>query len=235
MKFISIGPWMSVQWSRQASFVLLIYIFQGAGIGRVTKDVLLHLFSEVVLLEPVQPLIAQALATSQSWKGINDCQKSVLFLKQPLQGFDPSNPVTEDIIFAHAGAPIDPKQPRGYDVIWCQWCLGHLSDTQLVRFLKQSQQSLRTQGVIIVKENCCAEEKPGEPESIYDPDDSSITRHVGKYFTFIHLPTFRSDKVWLKLFASAGLTVMKQEVQKGFPDELYEVKTLVLTGDTINY
>jgi protein N-terminal methyltransferase len=180
MKFISIGPWMLVQWSRQASFVLLIYIlgFQGAGVGRVTKDVLLHLFSEVVLLEPVQPLIAQALAASQSWKGINDSQKSVLFLKQPLQGFNPSHPITEDIIFAHAGAPIDPKQPHGYDVIWCQWCLGHLSDRQLVRFLKQSKQSLRPRGVIIVKENCCAEEKPGEPESIYDPDDSSVTRHV---------------------------------------------------------
>jgi len=159
--------------------------FQGAGVGRVTKDVLLHLISDVVLLEPVQPLIAQALATSQSWKGIDASRKSVLFIRQPLQSFDPSTSITEDVIFAHAGAPIDPKQSHGYDVIWCQWCLGHLSDTQLVRFLKQSKQSLRPRGVIIVKENCCAE-KPGEPESIYDPDDSSVTRYEER----ASLPTY---------------------------------------------
>jgi len=155
-----------------------VWAYQGAGIGRVTKDVLLHLFFDVVLLEPVQPLIAEALATSRTWKGIKDSEKSVLFIKQSLQSFNPSDSITEDVVFAHAGAPIDPRQPYGYDVIWCQWCLGHLSDRQLVRFLKQSKQALRPGGVIVVKENCCPEEKPGEPESIYDSDDSSITRHV---------------------------------------------------------
>ncbi|KIM28751.1 hypothetical protein M408DRAFT_23413 [Serendipita vermifera MAFF 305830] len=185
----------------------------GAGVGRVTKDVLLHLFTDIVLLEPVQPLISQALATSSTWKGIADSKKSVLFVKQPLQHFDPSASITEDLVFAHAGASIDPKQPFGYDIIWCQWCLGHLSDRQLVRFLEQAKQSLRPGGAIIVKENCCPEEEPGEPETVYDPDDSSITR---------------PDKVWLRLFAKANLRVLKQEVQKGFPDELYEVKTYAL-------
>ena len=163
-----------------ANFVIIgINIYnQGAGVGRVTKDVLLNLFSDIVLLEPVQSLIAQALSTSQTWKGIADRQKSVLFIKQPLQHFDPSSPVTEDIVFAHAGAPVDATQPSGYDVIWCQWCLGHLSDQQLIRFLNQAKQSLRPGGAIIVKENCCAEESPGEPETVYDPDDSSITRYA---------------------------------------------------------
>lgn len=151
---------------------------KGAGVGRVTKDVLLHLFADVILLEPVQPLIAQALSRSPTWKGIASAQKSVLFIKQPLQHFNPSLPITEDIIFAHAGASVDPKQPSGYDVIWCQWCLGHLSDRQLVRFLKQAKHALRPGGFIIAKENCCPEEKPGEPETIYDPDDSSVTRYA---------------------------------------------------------
>lgn len=37
----------------------------------------------------------------------------------------------------------------------------------------------------------------------------------------------RSDKVWLRSFASAGLTLVKAEVQRGFSEELYEVKTSV--------
>ena len=35
----------------------------------------------------------------------------------------------------------------------------------------------------------------------------------------------RSDKAWLHLFASAGLTVLKDEVQLGFPAGLFMVKS----------
>ena len=135
----------------------------------------------MVLLDPVQPFIAHAVSSSSEWKGIQSLKKSVLFIKKPLQQFNPSTIISEDDIFAHTGAPIDTKQAQGYDVVWCQWCLGHLSDEQLVRFMKQAQASLRQGGIIVVKENCCAEAKLGEPESVYDPDDSSITRQDSWY------------------------------------------------------
>lgn len=140
----------------------------------MTSDVLLHLVSHVILVEPVQPLISEALASSKNWKGIASKEKSVLLLQQPMQQFDPSEPLEEEIIYGHCGAAADTKP--GYDVIWAQWCLGHLSDTQLIRFLKQSQASLRPGGVIVVKENCCGDARDGESEYVFDEDDSSITR-----------------------------------------------------------
>lgn len=142
----------------------------------MTKDVLLHMVDTIVLLEPVQPLIEQAVATSQDWKGIASKEKSVIFIKKPLQQFDPTQPIAKDDIFAHVGSPIDEKEDTGYDVVWCQWCLGHLRDKQLVHFFKQAKSSLRPEGVIIVKENCCPETRLDEPKSVYDPEDSSLTR-----------------------------------------------------------
>lgn len=148
----------------------------GAGVGRVTGAVLLHLVTDVVLVEPVQALINEAVSISGQWKGIQTQEKSVIFVDRPLQTFDPSLKLSKDEVYASVGASVELDSPATYDVIWCQWCLGHLSNKQLVRFFKQAHSALRPGGVIIVKENCCAEPKPGEPDSIYDPDDSSVTR-----------------------------------------------------------
>ena len=37
----------------------------------------------------------------------------------------------------------------------------------------------------------------------------------------------RSDSAWKKAFADAGLKILKEEVQQGFPEGLYAVKTCV--------
>jgi protein N-terminal methyltransferase len=57
----------------------------GAGVGRVTSDVLLHLVDHVLLLEPVTQFIQQALATADSWPGLATKSKSVTFVQGVLQ------------------------------------------------------------------------------------------------------------------------------------------------------
>lgn len=57
-----------------------------------------------------------------------------------------------------------------YWVIWCQWCLGHLSDKALVEFLKRCVEGLQPGGTIVVKEN----NSPVEDD--FDETDSSVTR-----------------------------------------------------------
>jgi protein N-terminal methyltransferase len=156
--------------------LIVANLVAGAGVGRVTGAVLLHLVTDVVLLEPVHALIHEAVQASPQWKGIETQEKSVTFVKTPLQSFNPSLKLTEEDIFARVGRSVELEGPATYDVVWCQWCLGHLSDKDLIRFLKQARSALRPGGVIIIKENCCEEPKPGEPVSIYDPDDSSLTR-----------------------------------------------------------
>ena len=77
------------------------------------------------------------------------------------------------------------NEEDGFDVIWCQWCLGHLSGTELVAFFKACKEALRpqideedvrTRSLIIVKENVCFDGEDGAPRSEFDERDSSVTR-----------------------------------------------------------
>ncbi|QRV85946.1 AdoMet-dependent proline di-methyltransferase [Ceratobasidium sp. AG-Ba] len=188
----------------------------GAGIGRVTASVLLPLVDDVVLVEPAEHFISRAVQDSSKWKGIPNLTKSVTFVRSPLQSFDPAI-----VPRGHrAGRSYNPSEPEtGYDVIWCQWCLGHLTDDDLISFFKRSQAVLREPedpqrpqgaGVIIVKENTTEDDEGGDPVTVYADDDSSVTR---------------SDAAWKLVFKRAGLMLMKEEVQKGLPEGLLEVKT----------
>ncbi|KAL1694677.1 alpha-N-methyltransferase NTM1 [Schizophyllum commune] len=188
----------------------------GAGVGRVTADTLLHLVSDVVLLEPVEQFIQVALSRGQGktkakWRGIEDKSKSVTFVKGTLQAFDPSAPISEQDVSVLGRVGYQPEgEEGGFDVVWCQWCLGHLSDPDLILFLKRSRQSLRgPRSLIVIKENCCSDGPNGEPREAFDEDDSSLTR---------------SDMAWKKAFELAGLRLVREQVQEGLPEGLYVVK-----------
>lgn len=174
----------------------------GAGIGRVTATVLLHLVSDVLLLEPVTPFIQKALShakssaenseisVSQRWKGLHDRSKSVTFVQGTLQSFDPAHPIAGTSVNLLDRIGFQPSTGQledvdsGFDVIWCQWCLGHLSDPELLAFLERSYAALREKGrsLIIVKENCCSDAPDGGPRSTFDEEDSSLTRYVASLF-----------------------------------------------------
>lgn len=162
----------------------------GAGIGRVTQTVLLHLFSDVVLLEPVEKFVQEAFQTcqisldqqklprSKRWKGVSEKSKSVTFLKGALQQFDPSHPEIQTTRVGHLGYA--GETDTCFDVIWCQWCLGHLSDEALVSFFQRAKASLRStsNSLIVVKENLCKDQSDNRPRTVYDEQDSSLTRSV---------------------------------------------------------
>ncbi|KAF9520568.1 hypothetical protein BS47DRAFT_643564 [Hydnum rufescens UP504] len=133
----------------------------GAGIGRVTQTVLLPLVHDVVLLEPISKFIAEAQRLAPSWRGIADASKSVTFIQGTLQTYDPSTsyatiPATRvpgvtsassiQVLGRVGYIPPEQQEELGFDVIWCQWCLGHLSDPDLVVFLRQCKASLRQEG-----------------------------------------------------------------------------------------
>eukprot|EP00927_Polykrikos_kofoidii_P067995 TRINITY_DN63407_c0_g1_i1.p1 TRINITY_DN63407_c0_g1~~TRINITY_DN63407_c0_g1_i1.p1 ORF type:complete len:319 (+),score=63.18 TRINITY_DN63407_c0_g1_i1:77-958(+) len=98
----------------------------GAGIGRVTKGLLLDCFKEVDLVEPCAKLLDVARA---DLKGL----PAGKFMNASLQDFDLDEAL--------------------YDVIWAQWVLLYLTDDDLVRFLRRCQKGLREGGMICVKEN----------------------------------------------------------------------------------
>ena len=157
---------------------------------------LLHLVQDVVILEPVDHFVreahkrvSQAKHAQGEWKGISDGSKSVTVLKGTLQDFDPSKPIdgSNATSLGRIGySPPDdaPDADTGFDIIWCQWCLGHLRDPELVEFFQRAQAALRSsrkgtgdlEGIIVVKENLCSEPVEGEARRVFDPDDSSFTR-----------------------------------------------------------
>ena len=95
-----------------------------------------------------------------------------------------------------------PEESR-YNIIWCQWVLGHLTDDDLVDFFKRCRKGLTKDGILIIKENVtCASERE------FDELDSSYTR---------------SKDTFIDLILKSGLTILKEQKQRGFPKGLYSV------------
>lgn len=158
----------------------------GAGIGRVTSGFLSNACQVVDIVEPVAKF-AEVIATSA--------------LKQEGR--------VGDIYITG----LEAWQPtKRYNLIWNQWCLGHLTDQQLVSYLQRCGRALAEGGWIGVKENLSTH---SFGEDIYDEVDSSVTRSDGKF---------------RELFDGAGLHLIKGELQSGFPKTLglYPVKMYAL-------
>jgi len=156
----------------------------GAGIGRVSKSVLLRLFEQVDLVE------SDAKFLEKSREYLEDDAKRVgEYINRGLQEFTP--------------------ETGRYDFIWCQWVLSHLTDDDLVAFLRRCIQALGPQGLIGVKENCARFNRE------FDSEDSSVTRVEAEFEA---------------IFDRAGLQVVKKARQTDFPDGLFPVEMWLLAA-----
>lgn len=119
----------------------------GAGIGRVTRD-MLHKFSDKVdLVEPVKPFVEQL---HNEVKSLKDEGKIGEVYEIGMQEWVP--------------------EEGKYWLIWCQWCVGHLPDKEFVEFLIRCKKGLQPNGTIVVKEN------NAHDDDMFDDTDSSVTR-----------------------------------------------------------
>ncbi|KAL3742443.1 hypothetical protein ACJRO7_017856 [Eucalyptus globulus] len=99
----------------------LVALDCGSGIGRVTKNLLIRFFTEVDLLEPVSHFLEAARESLVPESGLAIENKATNFFCVPLQEFTP------DV--------------GRYDVIWIQWCIGHLADDDFVSFFMRAKVS----------------------------------------------------------------------------------------------
>ena len=159
----------------------------GAGIGRVTAGFLSRICKTVDIVEPIAAFASQVAAQNMAGSGtVGDV--SVIGLQD-----------------------WTPKPGIKYDVIWAQWCLGHLTDTQLVDFLKKGKGCLRKDGWIVVKENMSTDTGQGKTatKDVYDEVDSSVTR---------------CDATFRRCFQEAGVRVVRSELQRGLEKGLLPVR-----------
>lgn len=171
----------------------------GAGIGRITKGLLLGVARKVDIVEPVKKF------TDELVKGLGNGE----YTGDGDALTDDKGQVGEVI---NLGLQDWIPAPKSYDLIWNQWCLGHLTDSQLILYLQRCKEGLKEgeQSWIVVKENLSTDRKGND---IFDEEDSSVTR---------------SDEKFLKLFKGAGLRVLATEVQRGMPRELFPVRVYAL-------
>ncbi|KAI6655539.1 hypothetical protein LOD99_2038 [Oopsacas minuta] len=119
----------------------------GAGIGRVSKRLLLQIFKQVELVEQNPIFLKKAKSYLKAYK-----QRVIAYHAVGLQDFYP--------------------EPDRYSIIWCQWVLAHLTDKDMMEFLDRSRIALQHKGLIVAKENVVKEVE----ERLFHKDDSSQTR-----------------------------------------------------------
>jgi protein N-terminal methyltransferase len=130
----------------------------GAGIGRVSKGLLLPLgVSQCDLIESCEKLLMEAPVFIGE-ENANICR----FYCQGLQEWVP-------------------KEGTAYSIIWIQWVLCYLVDDDIVAFLRRCGKALAQDGVIILKENACVGES-----FVLDKDDASVTRSLPYWLNLIH-------------------------------------------------
>ncbi|PWY90274.1 DUF858 domain protein [Aspergillus sclerotioniger CBS 115572] len=145
----------------------------GAGVGRVTEGLLSHVCETVDAVEPVDKFVEVIRQSELKRTGV-----VVDIYTTGLENWFPE---------------------KKYDLIWTQFCVGHLTDVQLREYFGRCREALTETGVMVVKEN-----QSTDPFGLdmYDDEDSSVTR---------------TDEKLRLLFQEAGLAVVASELQLGFP------------------
>jgi len=121
----------------------------GAGIGRITRGLLMKLFHKVDMLESDPRYVAT---------GREECEKEGV-LDQLGEQFN-------------IGMEQFERQPKKYDLVWIQWCIIYCTDQDLINLLIECSHSLKKHGLIILKDNVIL-----RGGFVVDRTDSSITRN----------------------------------------------------------
>ncbi|KAK8213964.1 alpha-N-methyltransferase NTM1 [Phyllosticta capitalensis] len=174
---------------RQTSELVPHAVDCGAGIGRVTAGFLQKVAQVIDIVEPVKKFTDELQA--EACKDLVEQGRVGTIYNSGLESWTST-------------------APYKYDLIWNQWCLGHLTDAQLVEYFVQCCQYLAEGGLIVVKENMSSDP---HGRDLFDEEDSSVTR---------------TEEKFRKLFEESGLDLVWSEVQRGMPKGLYGVKMFAL-------
>lgn len=144
----------------------------GAGIGRVTKNLLMPLFAKVDMVEQDSTFAEKAreYCISDAGSTLGYPNRLGEIYNVGLQQFVP--------------------EAKKYDLVWSQWVLGHLTDDDLILFFQRIRASLKPHGIFVIKENVTKSK-----EVVKDDTDSSVTRPLKAYEMNLKKSGFRIMKI----------------------------------------
>lgn len=130
----------------------------GAGIGRVTKHLLLPRCQYITLIEQSQRLIQSAEKYLSPYE---EDKARLTYVQCGLQDFQPTT--------------------NSYDLIWIQWVIGHLHDHDFITFFQRCMLGLTPNGIVILKDNVIT-----DPKLTFNLDltDYSVCRNL-QYFQLL--------------------------------------------------
>jgi len=154
-----------------------------AGIGRVTDAVLLEICDVVDLLEGSEVLLEAARVK------LAQAPRVGRFFHSSMQSFLP--------------------EPGRYHLIWIQWCIGSLTDEDLVAFLCRCKAALAPGGLIVIKDNVPQESTEDLEGGTYlvDHVDNSVMRSQA------HLEEMLTKTCGLELLEHAEAQLGNEELQ----------------------
>lgn len=132
----------------------------GAGIGRVTKHLLLPLFKKVDMLEQNPAYLEKSFAFIGHSE---DCGLVDKRIASGMQSFRANG-------FVGVGDNATGSLQGRYNLVWIQWCIIYLTDDDLVTFLSECAKALAPGGFICLKDNVARQ------GFLVDKEDSSVMR-----------------------------------------------------------
>jgi protein N-terminal methyltransferase len=155
----------------------------GAGIGRVTNSLLQYYFDSIDIVEQDEKFVEFCKEAFKNNTKVKNIYRSSL----------------QDFIFQ-----------RKYNVIWIQWCLENLDDSDLITFLGRCRDNLEVDGRIFIKENIV------DKGAICFEEDSSRVR---------------SDIMFKDFFLKSGLKILKHMHHPNWPKDLLNVSIFLLAAN----
>ena len=174
----------------------------GAGIGRVTENVLSHFIDEIDLVEKDKKFVDKCKEKFSSNKKIKNIYMS------SLESF---------------------KFDKNYDLIWIQWCLENLEDEDLDPFLKECYSHLNEDGKIVVKENLYNIEDDDDDDEDNHTIRGKNKDNMEYKYSDLDYSKQRPDAFYINLFVKNKFKIKLHFLNPNWPENMMPLCVYVLS------
>lgn len=162
----------------------------GAGIGRVTENLLIEYFDDVTLVEQNKAFVDKAKEKLNYYTNKNN-KLNITYLEDSMQSIVDNSNISNKL----------------YSCIWIQWCIENIDDEDLLNILNKCKLLLKEKGIVYIKENVVEDNEEVKINNIdysrvrNDKLFKEIFKKAGlKVFKHIRHPEWPSDLMPVSIY-----------------------------------